>query len=194
MARPVARRGKWNPLFVRALRAVHLRGEAIDLGGIGKGLAVGRCAIELARDRRDFLIDAGGDCYCAGRSAGGTPWRVGVEDPFGGADPVAVLEVSDRAVATSSTRLRHWRVGATQVHHLIDPATGQPGGTGLRSVTVVGPEPAWAEVWAKVLFLRGRDGIAGAAEHGQLEALWIDDQGEVGVSGALGPTMIWSRS
>jgi thiamine biosynthesis lipoprotein len=173
---------------------VHLRGEAIDLGGIGKSIAVARCAAELAKDRRDFLVDAGGDCYCSGLSAEGTMWRVGVEDAFGGPDQIAVLEVSDGAVATSSTRLRHWRVGESRVHHLIDPATRQPGGEGLKSVTVVAPDPVWAEVWAKVLFLRGRDRIAEMAEQRRLKALWIDDRGEVGVSNALGSTLIWRRT
>ena len=187
-------RGTWNPRLVRAFGAVHLRDDAIDLGGLGKGIAVGRCATELAQDRRDFLIDAGGDCYCAGQSAEGTKWRVGVEDAFGGPDPIAVLEVSDQAVATSSIRLRHWRVGESQVHHLIDPATRRPGGKGLKSVTVVAPDPVWAEVWAKVLFLSGRDRIAEKAHEQRLQALWIDDRGEVGASAALGATMIWRRT
>ena len=40
------------------------------------------------------------------------------------------------------------------------PATGDPGGAGLRAVTVAGSDPAWAEVWSKALFLEGRRGIA----------------------------------
>ena len=37
------------------------------------------------------------------------------------------------------------------------PRTGEPGGHGLVAVTVAHPDPAWAEVWSKTLFLAGRD-------------------------------------
>lgn len=49
------------------------------------------------------------------------------------------------------------------MHHLIDPTTGRPGGTGLLSVTTVASDPATAEVWSKCLFLQGADNIAEAA-------------------------------
>ena len=65
-----------------------------------------------------------------GAVRGGTGRRAGAEDPSGGDLPVAVLALSDAGCATSSTRLRRWRSGGDRVHHLIDPSTGRPGGTG----------------------------------------------------------------
>ena len=49
---------------------------------------------------------------------------------------------------------------AASVHHLLDPRTGEPADGGLLAVTVAGPDPAWAEVWSKALFLGGREAIA----------------------------------
>lgn len=184
----------WRPRLRHARRAVHLRGTAIDLGGIGKGLAVRWASERLSRVSKDFLVEAGGDCYCAGRAPGGGTWQIGVEDPFGGTAPVAVLALSDRAVATSSTRLRRWRSGGSEVHHLIDPATARPGGDGLRAVTVVGRDPAWAEVWSKVLFLEGARDIAAAARRRGIDALWVDDDGKLATSGSLEAVMIWRAS
>ena len=64
-------------------------------------------------------------------------------------------------VATSSVRVRHWRApDGAPVHHLVDPATGEPARSGLSRSRVAGPDPAWAEVWSKALFLAGRPGIA----------------------------------
>jgi thiamine biosynthesis lipoprotein len=138
-----------------------------------------------------FLIDAGGDCvYGHGPDEG--PWRIGVEDPAGGRDPVAVLEVADGGCATSATRVHSWRVGGRSVHHLIDPHTGRPGGGALRSVTVVGTDPADAEVWSKVLFLR-RNRIGRVAEKRGLAALWIDSDGRIGMSSAMARFVIWRR-
>jgi len=193
--RPVStpRRSPWRPRF-RAHKCDVWLGDAVDLGGIGKGLAVRWASDVLAPRLRDYLVEAGGDCYLAGRAPDGEPWRVGVEDPWGAATPVAVLALSDRAVATSSTRLRHWRVGERRAHHLIDPRTGASGGDGLVAVTVVGADTAQAEVASKVLFLAGVEGIAVAAAAGGVAALWCDDEGRLLINEAMRPHVIWERA
>ena len=190
---PAPLRRTWQPRF-RASKCDVWIGEPVDLGGIGKGLAVRWASDVLAPHTQDYLVEAGGDCYLAGRAPDGDSWRVGVEDPFGGETPVAVLAVSDRAVATSSTRLRHWRVGERPVHHLIDPRTGKSGGEGLIAVTVVGHDPAVAEVDTKVLFLSGRDAIAREAARHEMAALWCDTEGQVHCSEAMAPYVIWERT
>ena len=93
----------------------------------------------------------------------------------------------------TSIRLLSWLAGEQRVHHLIDPSTGRPGGDDLRSVTVVGDDPADAEVWSKVLFLSGR-AIADAAAETEIAALWIDADGAIGMSDAIRPYVIWERS
>ncbi|HEY3089794.1 MAG TPA: FAD:protein FMN transferase [Jatrophihabitantaceae bacterium] len=179
----------WHPEFDDRNSAVRVGSEPIDLGGIGKGLALRWAAERVVAECAAFLIEAGGDCYLAGDGPSGDGWQVGVEHPDGGPDSVAVLTIRDAACATSSIRLRNWVAGGRRVHHLVDPRTGAPGGAGLRSVTVVGPDPAMAEVWSKVLFLAGREGIAEAAAGRQ--ALWVADDGSVGMSPLMTPMVIW---
>ena len=135
--------------------------------------------------------DAGGDCHCAGGGPEGDGWRVAVEDPSGGARPVAVLALVDRGCATSSIRLRRWRAGGTEAHHLIDPATGRPGGAGLAAVTVVATDACVAEVTAKDLFLHGADGIGPAADRAGTAALWVATDGRVAASPAMEPHVVW---
>ena len=183
---------EWRPEFRREAGQVRVGLIPIDLGGIGKGLAV-RWASNLLRDEVGSLIEAGGDCMCRGVAPDGSPWRVGVEDPSDPTGPVAVLEVRDAAVATSSVRIRSWQIAGQDVHHLIDPRTGQPGGPGLAAVTVIDADPATAEVASKTLFLTGRRGVRTSAEHLGLAAMWIDDNGVVGWSSALAPSLVWSR-
>ena len=55
--------------------------------------------------------------------------------------------------------------GIGRVHHLVDPRTGEPADGGLRAVTGHGPDPAWAEVWSKTLFIEGRERIASSHDH-----------------------------
>ncbi|MEP7179550.1 MAG: FAD:protein FMN transferase, partial [Pseudonocardiales bacterium] len=163
-------------------------------GGIGKGLAIRWAAEQIAPYCSEFVIDAGGDCIVRGDGPEADGWHVGVEDPLGGSRPVVVLALRNSACATSSIRLRNWTVGGKPAHHLIDPRTGRPGGAGLLSVTVIGADPAEAEIWSKVLFLHGRDGIAQAAADRSLPAIWIHQDGGVAMSDAARPFVIWTAA
>ena len=189
--------GPWRPMLLPGLRLVRLGGCRIDLGGIGKSVALSRSIGILRRAAGDFLVDAGGDIYAAGTPNPTAGWRIGVEPPSGEGGPLAVLEVRDTAVATSSTRIRRWRRGGRTVHHLVDPRTGQPGGDGLDAVTVVHPDPVIAETTAKVLFLSGAEGIADTAERAGVAALWAGDTDRVpdglGMNQAMKRHVIWTR-
>jgi len=77
------------------------------------------------------------------------------------------------------------------VHHLIDPSTQRSADSGLRSVTVVGQDPAWSEVWSKALFVGGRAAIRATAEEHGLAALWVERSGRVGTSRAMRPHVAW---
>ncbi|HVB06718.1 MAG TPA: FAD:protein FMN transferase [Acidimicrobiales bacterium] len=184
----------WRPRLRHASLEVLLGADPIDLGGIGKGLAVRWSSEILAKSVASFLVEAGGDCYCAGLADDDEPWRIAVEDPTGNLEPIAVLSVRDRAVTTSSTRLRRWVAGSRRVHHLIDPATGEPGGRGLVAVTVVGRDPARSEVWSKALFISGRSEIAAVAHRHAIAALWIDEEGSLAMSKAMERYVQWRRT
>ena len=185
--------GPWRPRFRGGVHPeVHLGGEPIDLGGIGKGLSVRWAAEALDRRLDAYLVDAGGDCACRGVGPEGDGWRIGVENPLAAAGPpLAVIEVRDRSVATSSTRLRRWRSGREAVHHLLDPSTGRPGGHGLVAVTVIDDDPARAEVASKSLLLVGSAGVADEARRRNLAAFWVDATGRAGETPRFTPSVIW---
>lgn len=190
---PPAALGPWRPVLDPATRTVQLGEAPVDLGGIGKGLAVRRAARELARVGNVHLVDAGGDCRLGGPGPDGDGWRVGVEDPAGGDAPIAVLGGQDMAVATSSVRLRSWQAGGHRVHHLVDPRTGTSAAGGIRAVTVVADDAADAEVWSKALLVAGPAAPALARRHG-LAALWVTDDARVEITAALRPHVLWERT
>ena len=181
----------WQPEIDVDNCRVRIGPHPIDLGGIAKGMAVDHVGQALAAAVDGVLVDAGGDCWCGGTTSAGDPWRIAVEDPHGGSEPRAVIELSDLAVATSSTRVCSWEVDGAPVHHLIDPRTGLPGGHGLAAVTVVSTMAAVAEVWSKVLFLEGADGIAEAATRRQLPCLWVETDGRLHVNDTMAKYVIW---
>jgi thiamine biosynthesis lipoprotein len=126
--------------------------SGIDLGGIGKGWAVDRMAAILGTPS---LVNGGGDVYAAGRPPGEDCWRVGMADPFRPEADLAVLRVSDRGIATSSTLKRRWQSGDVVLHHLIDPRTDWPSTSDAVQVTVVTSSAVLADYHAKVALLQG---------------------------------------
>ena len=185
----------------------------IDLGGIGKGLALRwgfevllAALPEITRDtgpasnaggagRGDpvagALLEAGGDLVAWGAAPQPGPWLVGIEVP-GADDEIAVLAVDRGAICTSSIAVHAWTAAdGRAVHHLVDPRTGEPGGDALLSVTVAGPDPAWAEVWSKTLFLAGAGGIGPRARSLGLAAWWIRDDGRLEMTPAARPRTAW---
>lgn len=183
--------GAWTPELDPAGSRVRIGPRAVDLGGIGKGMAVRMAAETLANAASSYMIEAGGDCYFGGKGPRQDGWRVGVENPLGGDKPIAMLNLVDIGCVTSSLRVRTWHLGNQSVHHLIDPRTGRSAQSGLKSVTVVGPDPARDEVWSKALLVSGRDQIAEMAREHDLAALWVDDEGQIGHSPSMSPWLRW---
>lgn len=182
-----------NPCVDLRGRIFRSQQVTLDLGGIAKGAALGAAAEALEAEKISGLIAAGGDVVvCAGEQA--RPWPIAIQDPVPGAvDPVATVEVSSGAVMTSSVRVRQWRAGTTPVHHLIDPRTGLPGGSGLASVTVIGDDPVGAEVWSKTLFLEGLSGALAEAERREIAAIIVSREGDVAISPAAEAFVTWVR-
>lgn len=145
------------------VRAVTLpTGARVDPGGIGKGYAGDLLVDELlAAGAAGVLVDLGGDVRVAGEPPAGDAWVLGVEDPFDESGELARLALAAGAVATSSRRFRRWSAGGREVHHLLDPRTGEPASVDVASATVVAGEGWWAEVLTKAVFVAGmREGPA----------------------------------
>ena len=184
-----------RPVVRRAARGVVAVDRAVDLGGIGKGLTLRWAAVSIGqRGVERWLLEAGGDLVARGPGPDGDPWIIGIEDPFGGGAPLAAVALDDGAVATSSVRVNAWVVDGRPVHHLLDPRTGEPADGGLRSVTVLGHDPAWAEVWSKTLLIGGCATIADVARRRGLAAWWVTDAGDLEMTAGARAATAWVAS
>jgi thiamine biosynthesis lipoprotein len=146
-------------LQVQKGRARLRTGAGIDPGGIAKGWLADRLAAELGAN---CLVNLGGDLFARGRGLTGQGWPVGLPSPGAGFGETSAagstVLLRDQGAATSGTRRRAWRHGDRDLHHLIDPRTGQPSASDLAEVTVVAASAAEAEVHAKVALLVGSEG------------------------------------
>ena len=150
-------------------------GVRLDLGGIGKGYAAERAA-ELLALAGPCLVNAGGDIATRGGS-----WPVGVETAAGS----LTLELSGGGLATSGRDRRHWRRNGRELHHLINPRTGEPAETDLLRVTVIASDAVEAEIAAKSLFLAGADGAVDEADAAGLAAVLVTEDGRTVFAGRL---------
>ena len=184
--RPAARAEAWRPRAVieldeKAGRARLEPGAAVDLGGIGKGYAARR-ALDAMADAwpglAGGLVDLGGDIALAGETPEGGPWRIAVADPRS-SGTLSVLLLSAGGVATSGRDRRRFGPGGS-LHHLIDPATGEPALPGPLTVTVVAPDAAEAEAHATALAISGvQEAADHVAAHPRISALYLPQFGEI---------------
>ena len=128
-------------------------GTRLDLGGVAKGWTCDR-AVE---NRLASVVNAGGDLR-----SGHPDLRVEVLHPDG--STAATVKVGIGALATSSTSRRRWRAGDRAASHLVDPRTGEPVESPVRSATAITATATEAEAAAKAMLLAGADSLAWAEE------------------------------
>ncbi|WP_045743103.1 MULTISPECIES: FAD:protein FMN transferase [Actinoplanes] len=154
-------------------------GGRLDPSGYVKGWSVEVASQRLtAAGSTRHYIGAGGDIRMRGTGPTGGPWRVGVRHPWEADKLSWVLGVTDGAVATSGTYER----GA----HVFDPRTGKAA-SGLRSVTVVGPDLALADAYATAALAMGEAGLTWLAKKTDegYESAAVTDDGRAFTSAGL---------
>jgi thiamine biosynthesis lipoprotein len=178
---------RWIELNKRK-RTVKLKkkGMQITLGGIAKGYAVDRAVAVLHElGFVDFIVQAGGDLYAAGRR-GDRPWRVGIRDPRGARDATfAVADIENWTFSTAGDYERAVVVDGVRYHHILDPKTGYPA-MRSRSVTVMAKDCLTADAWDTALFVIGHDqGMKLVEKLPDLEAVFVDGANAVHISSGL---------
>ena len=154
-------------------------GIGLDFGGVAKGWAAHQ-AMERLQVEGPALVAAAGDIAISGPRAGGSPWQIGVADPFHKGEEIEILFLESCGIATSGKDRRRWlREGALK-HHIINPLTDQPAETDVLTVTVIAPDVMLAEAAAKAAFIQGsRAGLEWIEAHPAFAALFILDDGQM---------------
>lgn len=157
-----------------------VRNLALDLSAIAKGKAVDLLADWLEQQgHTNALVDIGGELKAVGHSASGRPWRVGVREP-GGTGLQAIVELPNLAIATSGTDRNRKVINGKPVSHIIDPATGQPIGPAIFTVSVIHESCATADALATALIVMGPErGLAWAKEKDLAVAFFVKEGDQV---------------
>ena len=135
-------------------------GIEINLGGIGKGYALDRCAEFLQHvGIENFLIHGGQSSVLArGSRTIDSPeqngWTVGLRHPLRPDRRLAEFYLRDRAMGTSGTGTQFFHHKGRRYGHILDPRTGQPA-EGVLSSTVIAPGAAVADALATACYVMG---------------------------------------
>lgn len=143
-------------------------GVKLDLGATAKAWAADRAAAAAFEATGvGALVALGGDVATAGPPppAG---WRIRVTDDHrsGPAVPGQTIAIHDGGVATSSTTVRRWIRGGAEMHHIIDPATGEPSQGVWRTVSVAAATCTEANIASTAAILRSQRAPAWLADIG----------------------------
>jgi len=173
-------------LDARARTILVPRGLALDLGGVGKGLAADIVVAELTESgATGACVNVGGDVCVAGDPPHPGGWSVAVDvegragrpgEPPAGAP---VLGLAGGGVATSSRRHRRWRHDGRDAHHVIDPVDGEPARSGLSTVAVAAANAGEAEILATAALVAGPHRAAEVIRRGGGTGLLVGDDGRV---------------
>ena len=131
----------------------------IDLGGIAKGY-IADDIVGMLRNGgcESASISLGGNVYVIGKSFDGDAWNVGVQDPNGAQDDVlATVKTRNRSLVTSGLYERGFEQDGTFYYHILDPKTGYPAATDLKSASIMTKKSVLGDAYSTILFLLGHD-------------------------------------
>ena len=128
----------------------------LSFGAVAKG-----CAAENAIDAMrqagvvSGIISLGGNVQTLGVKPDGSLWKVAIQDPDNPDGYVGVVTVGETAVVTSGPYQRNFTIKNTVYHHILNPATGHPSGSALKSVTIICEDGTMADCLSTAMFVLG---------------------------------------
>lgn len=161
--------------------------QKINLGAVAKGYISDGINDILDKYKVDSaLIYLGGNVYAKGKNESNSAWRIGVCDPDTTSGYLGIVHVQDMAVVTSGDYERFFEYNQKRYHHIINPDTGYPAESGLRSVTVICENGTLGDMLSTKCFIDGlqksKEVLANYGAYG----IFVTDDGKVFYSRELG--------
>ena len=132
-------------------------GMIVDLGSIAKGYAADETAKILKEAGiKHAIVNLGGNILVLNERPDGTPWRIGLQDPFTArGDYMGIVKLEDESLVTSGTYERYFEDGGKRYHHILNPETGYPEENSLLSVSIITKNSIDADGLSTATFLLG---------------------------------------
>lgn len=132
----------------------------LDFNAIAQGYSVDVLGLYLeSKGIENYLVELGGEVKAKGRKENSEYWKVGIDQPEEGF-PAArnlntVINLKDRAMATSGNYRRYYEENGRKYGHIIDPGTGYPANHNLLSASVFADDCMTADAYATAFMVMG---------------------------------------
>ena len=156
------------------------RRTMLDCSSIAKGYGCDRVA-QLLRDKgiSNFMVEIGGEVVTQGINPERLPWKIGVTKPIDDSlntnnQIQTVLNVTDKAMATSGNYRNFYYKNGKKYAHTIDPKTGYPVQHNILSATELAADCTTADAYATAFRVLGMErSQAFLQKHPELMAYFI---------------------
>lgn len=141
----------------------------VDLSSIAKGYGVDKVAYLLKSEGiNSYLVEIGGEVIVGDSKPDGSPWKLGIRGPaMTGSNPALIVELENRAMATSGDYLNYFEVDGQKYSHTINPRTGHPEMGRLAEVAVIEDNASEADALATLFMVLGdKEGLKLANREG----------------------------
>ncbi len=197
-------------LQITGYKKIHIKNKTIqkeipemklDMNAISKGYTSDLIANFLKeKGCKNYMVEIGGEVVAKGKNAKRKIWTIAIskpeEDIFGStSDFQAILQLPDRAMATSGNYRNFYVEDGQKYAHTIDPKTGYPVQHSLLSATVLANDCMTADAFATAFMILGMDlGIEIARQVQEIEVYFIyaDENGnnQVFISESFGEYLL----
>ena len=168
-------------LFFNETGVKEAKGQFIDMGAVGKGIACD-CARKIAENYgvKSAIVSVGGSVLIYGGKA-----SVGIINPWDDAKYIGTIKMKNQCVSTSGDYERFFEKDGKTYHHIIDPATGYPVENDLRSVTVICDSGLKSDALSTACFVMGYKSSLGLLNRYDAEAVYVFKDKTVAVTDGL---------
>lgn len=131
----------------------------IDFNAIAQGYSVDVLANYLeSKGINNYLVELGGELKAKGKKENEN-WKVGIDKPdekeTSERKLEAVIELNDKALATSGNYRKFYEENGQKFSHIINPKTGYPAKQNLLSATVISDDGITADAYATAFMVMG---------------------------------------
>lgn len=157
----------------------------LDFNAIAQGYSVDVLGALLeAEGITDYFIELGGEVIAKGHKQQGEKWKIGIDSPdennLDERKIKAILQLENKALATSGNYRKFYIENGKKYSHIIDPHTGYPAKHHLLSASVIAADCMIADAFATAFMVMGteksKEFLANHEELG-LEVYFIYDEG-----------------
>lgn len=175
-----------NLIIDEANKMAYLKDElcALDLGGVGKGLACERAIKAYESNNVDSaIVSVGGSIGVMGNRKNNPDWNIAIRDPFKAFDDqydeLGIIKLRRGYISTSGIYEKYFYKDGKCYHHILDPFTGYPVENNLISVSIISDNGALSDALSTGCFVVGIENSLPIIDYFNVQAIFVTKDKEI---------------